>query len=158
MSVNSHCVALTVDRLIGTPHGLQSADEMSFIKLQMDIDSWTSQLPTLWQYSIRLVLDQAPALMNLFIVTLEVSGGLVPIAPDDLLLTVQFTLQRCFLWPTSPIPPHITYRPTRERWMALVQRVEDAVHWLNTPDGAFYLDVWSNTVYPACKSGSCVTS
>ncbi|GFZ44923.1 hypothetical protein JCM24511_02649 [Saitozyma sp. JCM 24511] len=118
-------------RLIGTPHGLQSADELSFIKLQMDIDSWTSQLPTLWQYSIRLVLDQAPALMNLFIVTLE------------------FTLQRCFLWPTSPIPPHITYRPTRERWMALVQRVEDAVHWLNTPDGAFYLDVWSNTVYPA---------
>lgn len=88
MSVNSRCAALTADRLIGTPHGLQSSDELSFIKLQMDIDSWTSQLPTLWQYSIKLVLDQAPALMNLFIVTLEVSGGLGPIPLDDLLLTV----------------------------------------------------------------------
>ena len=42
------------------------------------------------------------------------------------------------------------YRPSRERWAELCQRAEQAIYWLNTPDGAFYLDVWSIAVYPAC--------
>jgi hypothetical protein len=69
-------------------------------------------------------------------------------------LTTQFTFQRCFLWPTSPVPSHVTYRPSRDRWQSLKQRAEQAVYWLNTADGAFYLDVWSICIYPACQSQS----
>ena len=68
------------------------------------------------------------------------------------MLTTQFTFQRCFLWPTSPVPSHVTYRPSRDRWQSLRQRSEQAVYWLNTADGAFYLDVWSICIYPACQS------
>lgn len=59
--------------MTGGPSALQSADDLSLVLLQNDIDSWTAQLPSTWPYSISLVLRQAPALMNLFIVALEVS-------------------------------------------------------------------------------------
>lgn len=62
-----------VDRLVGGPTGLQSTDDLSLLILQGDIDSWAAQLPHSWPYSINLVLRQAPSLMNLFIVGLEVS-------------------------------------------------------------------------------------
>jgi hypothetical protein len=48
----------------------------------------------------------------------------------------------------------VTYRPSRDRWQNLKQRSEQAVYWLNTADGAFYLDVWSICIYPACQSRS----
>ncbi|KAL7423535.1 hypothetical protein Q5752_001115 [Cryptotrichosporon argae] len=120
-----------VYRLVGTPQGLQAAEDYSLVLLQVDIDAWIAQLPTAWPYSIRLALGQGRALMDLFIVGLE------------------FTLQRCFLWPTGSMPSHITYRPGRERWLELCQRTERAIHWMNTSEGAFYLDVWSFTIYPA---------
>ncbi|WWC87422.1 uncharacterized protein L201_002311 [Kwoniella dendrophila CBS 6074] len=97
--------------LIGGPSGLQAADDLSLSMLQVDIDNWLAQLPQSWPYSIKLLLRQAPALMNLFIVVLE------------------FTFQRSFF--------------------NLCQRAEQAVYWLNSPDGAYYLDVWSITVYAA---------
>lgn len=62
-----------VDKYAGSLLGLQSADDLSLLLLQMNIDSWTASLPTTWQYSVNLVLDNAPQLMNLFIVALEVS-------------------------------------------------------------------------------------
>ncbi|WWC69091.1 uncharacterized protein I206_103027 [Kwoniella pini CBS 10737] len=118
-------------RLVASPSGLQSADDLSLLMLQSDIDNWLAKLPQSWPYSIKLVLRQAPLLMNLFIVVLE------------------FTFQRVFLWPSTPIPYQVSFRPSRERWVNLCQRAEQAVYWLNSPDGAYYLDVWSITVYAA---------
>ncbi|OCF35093.1 hypothetical protein I316_03133 [Kwoniella heveanensis BCC8398] len=103
-------------KLVGSPSGLQTADDLNFLMLQVDIDTWEHQLPTTWPYSIKLVLRQAPLLMNLCIVVLE------------------FTFQRSFLWPTTPIPAQLTFRPSRDRWVSLCQRAEQAVYWLNTPD------------------------
>ena len=65
-------VVLTVDRLVGTPLGLQSIEDLSLFMLQMDIDNWLTQLPSEWPYSQKITLRQAPALMSLFIVALEV--------------------------------------------------------------------------------------
>nr|XP_018263463.1 uncharacterized protein I303_03332 [Kwoniella dejecticola CBS 10117]OBR85621.1 hypothetical protein I303_03332 [Kwoniella dejecticola CBS 10117] len=118
-------------KLIGNPSGLQAADDLSLLMLQSDIDNWLAKLPQSWPYSIKLVLRQAPLLMNLFIIVLE------------------FTFQRSFLWPSTPIPPQLSFRPSRDRWVNLCQRAEQAVYWLNSPDGAYYLDVWSITVYAA---------
>lgn len=59
--------------MVSTPSGLQAADDLSLHLLQLNIDSWTVNLPSSWQYSINLHLNQAPTLMNLFIVALEVS-------------------------------------------------------------------------------------
>ncbi|WWC93569.1 hypothetical protein V866_000404 [Kwoniella sp. B9012] len=118
-------------RLIDSPTGLQAADDLSLLMLQVDIDNWLAQLPQSWPYSIKLVLRQAPLLMNLFIVVLE------------------FTFQRSFLWPSTSVPSQISFRPSRDRWISLCQRAEQAVYWLNSPDGAYYLDVWSITVYAA---------
>nr|XP_019044460.1 hypothetical protein I302_06371 [Kwoniella bestiolae CBS 10118]OCF23390.1 hypothetical protein I302_06371 [Kwoniella bestiolae CBS 10118] len=118
-------------RLVGSPSGLQAADDLNLLMLQVDIDNWLAQLPQSWPYSIKLVLRQAPLLMNLFIVVLE------------------FTFQRNFLWPSTPTPSQISFRPSRDRWVSLCQRAEQAVYWLNSPDGAYYLDVWSITVYAA---------
>nr|XP_019006740.1 uncharacterized protein I203_00333 [Kwoniella mangroviensis CBS 8507]OCF70201.1 hypothetical protein I203_00333 [Kwoniella mangroviensis CBS 8507] len=108
-----------------------AADDLNLLMLQVDIDNWLAQLPQSWPYSIKLVLRQAPLLMNLFIVSLE------------------FTFQRSFLWPSTPIPSQISFRPSRDRWVNLCQRAEQAAYWLNSPDGAYYLDVWSITVYAA---------
>ncbi|WVF69042.1 hypothetical protein IAT40_003816 [Kwoniella sp. CBS 6097] len=123
------------DKLVGNPSGLQTADDLNLLMLQVDIDTWKHQLPTTWPYSIKLVLRQAPLLMNLFIVVLE------------------FTFQRSFMWPTTPIPSQLTFRPSRDRWVSLCQRAEQAVYWFNTLDGSFYLDIWSNTVYAAFQVG-----
>lgn len=138
---------MSTDRFSGSLSGMQAADDLSVLLLQMHIDTWLANLPTVWQYSVNLVLDQAPHLMNLFVVALEVSR---PDPTCDAALTSQFTFQRCFLWPTAPLPPLLTYRPSKERWLDLRQRAEQAVYWLNSSEGSFYLDVWSNTVYPAC--------
>lgn len=123
---------------------MQSTDDLSLLILQGDIDTWIAQLPHSWPYSINLVLRQAPSLMNLFIVGLEVSNLLL------LLANAQFTFQRTLLWPASPLPSHITFKPSRERWLLLCQRAEQAIYWMSSPDGAFYLDIWSMTIYPAC--------
>jgi len=69
-------------------------------------------------------------------------------------LISQFNFQRCFLWPTSPIPGHVSYRPPKDRWQSLRHRTEQAIYWLSTSDGAFYLDVWSICIYPACEPSS----
>jgi hypothetical protein len=62
-----------LDALLATPSGLQGADDLSLHLLQLNIDSWVANLPSSWRYSIHLHLDQAPNLMNLFTVALEVS-------------------------------------------------------------------------------------
>jgi len=68
------------DRLVGGPQGLQDAYDVSLLILQGDIDSWIAGLPTAWPYSINLILRQAPAFMNLFIVALEVGSYSIPLA------------------------------------------------------------------------------
>lgn len=137
------------DRLVGGPQGLQDAYDVSLLILQGDIDSWIASLPSAWPYSINLTLRQAPALMNLFIVALEVRWVIAPLSGAA---DLQFTFQRSLLWPTSPVSAHVTFRPSRQRWVELCSRAEQAVYWMQSPDGAFYLDTWSCTSYPACRS------
>lgn len=92
------------DRFAGSLSGLQTADDLSLLLLQMNIDTWTTNLPLTWQYSVNLVLDQAPQLMNLFIVALEVSMLACPItstfADHTVHLSTLFSVAH-FPYPTS---------------------------------------------------------
>ena len=80
------------DTFVGTPSGLQAADDLSLHLLQLNIDAWTSDLPSSWQYSINLHLSQAPNLMNLFIVALEVSSWIEAVADILVYFTTMFPL------------------------------------------------------------------
>ena len=80
------------DTLVGTPSGLQAADDLSLHLLQLNIDAWTSNLPSSWQYSINLHLSQAPNLMNLFIVALEVSRCMETVTETLVHFTTMFPL------------------------------------------------------------------
>ncbi|KAL7421070.1 hypothetical protein Q5752_003954 [Cryptotrichosporon argae] len=117
-----------VYRLLCSPAGLGRADDALLLVLQADIDEWAAGLPDEWPYSPTIQLPGSD-LMNTFRVTLD------------------FTLLRPFLWPIAPIPTHIAYRPTPQRWTDLVTRARQATAWIETPTGQFYLDVWSNVVY-----------
>lgn len=72
MMYNSDWLTNLVDRLT-TPMGLRKADDISLLLLETRIDLWVAQLPATWPYSVRLTLDQAPSLLNVFIVAVEVS-------------------------------------------------------------------------------------
>lgn len=76
---NSGWLTDMLDRLT-TPMGLRKADDISLLLLETRIDLWVAQLPATWPYSVRLTLDQAPSLLNVFIVAVEVgrSNSLPP--------------------------------------------------------------------------------
>ncbi|ORY28188.1 fungal-specific transcription factor domain-domain-containing protein [Naematelia encephala] len=60
---------------------------------------------------------------------------------------IEGILHRAFLQPARPIPAHITFRPSTARWIRLVRRSAEAIHWLSKKEGIFYLDVWHIVVY-----------
>ncbi|KAK8864133.1 hypothetical protein IAR55_001379 [Kwoniella newhampshirensis] len=117
-------------RLTSTPSGLDRADDLNFYRLQRDVDSWYRELPTTWAYSTRIEMPQADPMFNLLSVATE------------------FTFLRAFMWPSRPIPNHISFRPDSSRWPDLVRKSQQAIDWLVTSMGQFYLDIWAITIYP----------
>ncbi|WWD18843.1 hypothetical protein CI109_103298 [Kwoniella shandongensis] len=117
-------------RLTSTPSGLDRADDLGFYRLQRDLDSWEKGLPTTWAYSSKLDMPQGDPVFALLSVATE------------------FTFLRSFMWPTRPIPTHISFRPDTSRWTNLILKAQQVIDWLATPLGAFHLDIWSITIYP----------
>ncbi|ODO00094.1 hypothetical protein I350_06719 [Cryptococcus amylolentus CBS 6273] len=117
-------------RITSSPQGLARTTDRAILQSLTDLDTWTKDLPTSWAVSERTRLPQAGDFFNL------------------MYCAVEFTLLRPFLFPTRPIPAHITYRPSSLLLLNLIDRSETALDWLSTAEGDLYLDVWGITVYP----------
>ncbi|TYJ58425.1 hypothetical protein B9479_000971 [Cryptococcus floricola] len=117
-------------RITSSPQGLARTTDCAILQSLTDLDTWSKDLPTSWAVSERTRLPQAGDFFNL------------------MYCAVEFTLLRPFLFPTRPIPAHITYRPSSLLLLNLIDRSETALDWLSTAEGELYLDVWGITVYP----------
>ncbi|WVQ84261.1 hypothetical protein IAT38_006413 [Cryptococcus sp. DSM 104549] len=117
-------------RLTSSPSGLERTTDVSIIEWQRDVDDWTRALPSTWAASENLPVPQMADIFNGF------------------LISVEFSFLHVFLFPTRPIPPHITFRPDLERWLDLIVRSERVIEWMETAEGQFYLDVWAMMAYP----------
>ncbi|WVQ84259.1 hypothetical protein IAT38_006411 [Cryptococcus sp. DSM 104549] len=117
-------------RLTKSPFALDRATDTSFMEWQRDMDVWVQHLPSSWNVSAKLPIQQANSIFNI------------------LTVAVEFQYLQPFMFPTRPVPPHITFRPDPERWIDLLIRSEHAIEWMELSEGQFYLDVWSMMAYP----------
>nr|XP_019043146.1 hypothetical protein I302_07717 [Kwoniella bestiolae CBS 10118]OCF22076.1 hypothetical protein I302_07717 [Kwoniella bestiolae CBS 10118] len=120
---------------------LARSQDLMFYNLQNDMEAWKAQIPVVWNYSPLLEVPAMHHLLQLFLVAVEYTF-LRPFSPRNI----------------SGLPAHITFRPTHGSIDRLVERAINSLFWLASEEGAFYLDVWSMTVYPAFLCMVVVTS
>ncbi|WWD00931.1 hypothetical protein V866_007869 [Kwoniella sp. B9012] len=120
---------------------LAKSQDLMFYNLQNDMEAWKAQIPAVWNYSPLLEIPAMQNLLQLFLVAVEYTF-LRPFLPRNV----------------SGLPAHINFRPTHGSIDRLVERAVNSLFWLASEEGAFYLDVWSMTVYPAFLCMVVVTS
>ncbi|WVQ78697.1 hypothetical protein IAT38_000784 [Cryptococcus sp. DSM 104549] len=125
-------ISLILNRIVKavcSPKGLENTTDAVLYQIERDIGDWESKLPSAAEAPVFESFD--PGNVNIL--------KLVSVSVEAILV-------RALLKPTSPIPPHITFRPSPVRWERLVQRSGESIEWISQ-SGMFYLDVWHVVIY-----------